>query len=244
MKDKSINELFKKAHNGDKEARDKLILQNQSLVFKKAHYYRKTYNDFDTLVQVGTVGLIKAIDGFELERGFRFSSYAMPMIGGYIKAFIRDYREDRPFRPKRAEYELYREILKARTTLTQEMQYNPTISDIAKYIKKDEGEVETIVNAIENSTSMYSKKYRSERSQDDILIIDSISEQNIPQDQVINKIIIEKALETLTKKQRDVISLRYFKEYSQAKTGQVLNISQAQISRIERKALKLLKEAI
>lgn len=244
MNNYNTKELFQKAQNGDSEAREQLILQNINLVHKKAHYYRKTYNDFDTLVQVGTIGLIKAVDGFEFERGFKFSSYAVPMIDGYIRAFIRDYREDRAFRPKRAEYELYREILKARTKLSQESKYEPTISEIAKYIKKDEVEVEIIINAIERSTSIYSTLYRSERSKENILIIDSVLEQDIPQDQVINKIIIEKALETLSEMQREVIELRYFKDYSQVKAGQALNISQAQVSRIERKALEMLKEAI
>lgn len=243
MKDINTKELFEMAQSGDKEARDRLIVDNIRLVHSLAKKYLGM-DCYESIVQEGTIGLIKSVDNFEVDKGFKFSTYAVAMIDGYIRAFIRDYREDRPFRPKRSDYELYREVLRARTTLTKEMQYDPTISEIAKYIKKDEREVEYIVNAIENSTSMYSKKYRSEGSRDDILIIDSISEQNIPQDQVINKIIIEKALENLTKKQREVISLRYFKEYSQTKTGQALNISQAQISRIEKQALKMLKEVI
>lgn len=244
MNDYNTKELFQKAKDGDNDSREQLILQNINLVHKKAHYYRKTYNDFETLVQVGTIGLIKAVDGFEPDRGFKFSSYAVPMIDGYMRAFIRDYREDRPFRPKRAEYELYREILKTRTKLSQEMQDEPTMHEIAAHIKRDDNEVEIIINAIERSTSIYSTLYRSERSKDNILIIDSVLEQDIPEEQIINRIMIEKALETLTEKQRKVINLRYFKEYSQTKVGQVLNISQAQISRIEKQALKMLKEVI
>lgn len=244
MANKNTKELFIKAHNGDLKAREQLILQNINLVRKKAHYYRKTYNDFETLVQVGTIGLIKAVDGFEPDRGFKFSSYAVPLIDGYMRVFIRDYREDRPFRLKRAEYELYREILKARTKLSQEMQDEPTTHEIAARIKRDDNEVEIIINAIERSTSIYSTLYRSERSKDNILIIDSALEQDIQDEQIINKIMIEKALRVLTDKQRKVIHLRYFKEYSQAKVGQVLNISQAQISRIEKQALKMLKAVI
>ncbi len=243
MKDKSINELFKMSQEGNKQARDYLVESNMGLVYKIANSYRNKI-DLDTAVQEGSIGLIKAIDRFEPERGFKFSTYAVPMIDGCIRAFIKDYREDRPYRIKREDSALYIKIRNAEIILTRKLNREPTLKEVSKYVDASIQKVNRVINAVENFTSLQDTKYHNKDGKQDILIIDSISEQNIPQDQVINKIVIEKSLETLTKKQRDVISLRYFKEYSQAKTGQVLNISQAQISRIERKALKLLKEVI
>ena len=102
-----------------------------------------------------------------------------------------------------------------------------------------------LINALENSKSMYSMKYRNDECyKDDILLIDSILDEDTLEDQVLNKISINEALEQLTEKQKKVIQLRYFQDYSQTETGQALNISQAQISRIEKQALKMLKAVI
>ncbi len=243
MANKNTKELFIKAHNGDLKAREQLILQNQLMVYKICDKYRNT-NDYENLVQVGTIGLIKAVDKFEIERGLQFSTYAYVTINGEIARYYRDYREDRPFKPGRREYTLYKKICEARKILTQEFGGEPKSHEIAIYLGENIKEVECLINALENSQSIYKVKHRNEKNERDILIIDSILDESISEQQVINKIMIEKALRVLTDKQRKVIHLRYFKEYSQAKVGQVLNISQVQISRIERKALELMREVI
>ena len=245
MNNISIKELFKQAQNGDKEARDYLITSNIKLVYMIAHKYRERNIDFDTAVQEGSVGLIKAVDKFEVDRGLKFSTYATFIIAGEIQRYIRDLQENRPFRPRRREYELYKKICRARRVLSQEFQNEPKAYEIAIYLREDISEVEMLINALENSKSMYSMKYRNdEREKDDILLIDSILDEDTLEDQVLNKISINAALDQLTEKQKKVIQLRYFQDYSQTETGQALNISQAQISRIEKKALKLLKEVI
>lgn len=244
MNDKNINELFKMAQEGNTEARDYLIENNMRLVHSIAKSYLGT-DYYDSLVQEGNIGLIKAVDNFEPERGFKFSTYAYFKIKGEMQRFIRDRREDIPFRVKREDFNLYGEIQDTKTILINKLNREPTLLEIAKYIDVTVQQISEAINAIENYTSLQNMKYRNKDGQEDILIIDSIESKEYMQDeQIINKIIIEKALRVLTPKQRKVIHLRYFKEYSQVKTGQVLNISQAQISRIENKALKLLKEVI
>lgn len=244
MNDKNINELFKQAKNGDKEARDYLIENNMRLVHSIAKSYPGT-DYYDSLVQEGNIGLIKAVDNFEPERGFKFSTYAYFKIKGEMQRFIRDRREDMPYKIMREEFNTYGKIRDIKNKLSNELNREPTLLEIAKYIDVTVQQISEAINAIENYTSLQNMKYRNKDGQEDILIIDSIESKEYMQDeQIINKIIIEKALRVLTPKQRKVIHLRYFKDYSQVKTGQVLNISQAQISRIENKALKLLKEVI
>lgn len=244
MNDKNINELFKQAKNGDKEARDYLIENNMRLVHSIAKSYLGT-DYYDSLVQEGNIGLIKAVDNFEPERGFKFSTYAYFKIKGEMQRFIRDRREDIPFRVKREDFNLYGEIQDTKTILINKLNREPTLLEIAKYIDVTVQQISEAINAIENYTSLQNMKYRNKDGQEDILIIDSIESKEYMQDeQIINKIMIEKALRVLTEKQRKVIHLRYFKDYSQVKTGQVLNISQAQISRIEKQALKMLKAVI
>lgn len=244
MNDKNINELFKQAKNGDKEARDYLIENNMRLVHSIAKSYLGT-DYYDSLVQEGNIGLIKAVDNFEPERGFKFSTYAYFKIKGEMQRFIRDRREDIPFRVKREDFNLYGEIQDTKTILINKLNREPTLLEIAKYIDVTVQQISEAINAIENYTSLQNMKYRNKDGQEDILIIDSIESKEYMQDeQIINKIMIEKALRVLTDKQRKVIHLRYFKEYSQTKVGQVLNVSQAQISRIEKRALELMRKVI
>lgn len=244
MNDKNINELFKQAKNGDKEARDYLIENNMRLVHSIAKKYFGM-NYYESIVQEGMIGLIKSVDNFEVDRGLQFSTYAYFKIKGEMQRFIRERRENIPFRVKREDFNLYGEIQDTKTILINKLNREPTLLEIAKYIDVTVQQISEAINAIENYTSLQNMKYRNKDGQEDILIIDSIESKEYMQDeQIINKIMIEKALRVLTDKQRKVIHLRYFKEYSQVKTGQVLNISQAQISRIEKKALEMLKEVI
>ena len=244
MNNISIKELFKQAQNGDKEARDYLIESNMKLVYMIAKKYLGT-DYYDSLVQEGAIGLIKSVDGFEIEREIQFSTYAFYKIKGEMQRFIRDKREDIPFRVKREDFKLYGEIRNAKKLYQEKFNREPTLLEIAKYMDTNIQQINGAINAIENFTSLDNTKYHNKDGEADILIINSIENQNsTSEEQIINKISINAALDQLTEKQKKVIQLRYFQDYSQTETGQALNISQAQISRIEKKALKLLKEVI
>ena len=243
MNNISIKELFKQAQNGDKEARDYLIESNMKLVYMIAKKYLGT-DYYDSLVQEGAIGLIKSVDGFEIEREIQFSTYAFYKIKGEMQRFIRDKREDIPFRVKREDFKLYGEIRNAKKLYQEKFNREPTLLEIAKYMDTNIQQINGAINAIENFTSLDNTKYRNKDGEADILIINSIENQNsTSEEQIINKISINAALDQLTEKQKKVIQLRYFQDYSQTETGQALNISQAQISRIEKKALELLKKS-
>ena len=244
MKDKSINELFKMAQEGDKQSRDYLVEMNMKLVYKMANIYRNKI-DFDTAVQEGSIGLIKAIDRFEPDRGFKFSTYAVPYIKGSIIHFARDKKEDRPYRVKREDSDLYVKIRNVKIILTDKLNREPTLKEVSKYVGESIQKVSKSINAVENFTSLQNTKYHNKDGQQDILMIDSIEVQdNILEEQIINKMIIREAMKKLDEKQKKVIELRYINDLTQVQVGKILNVTQVHVSRIERKALKLLKEVI
>lgn len=244
MNDKSINELFKQAKNGDKEARDYLIENNMRLVHSIAKSYLGT-DYYDSLVQEGNIGLIKAVDNFEPERGFKFSTYAYFKIKGEMQRYIRDKREDMPYKIMREEFNTYGKIRDIKNKLSNELNREPSIKEIAEEIGIEASKVSETINILEKHTSFQNTKYKSKNTKDNITIEDAVLDNETSlEERVIEKVTVDKALKILTEKQRKVIQLRYYKNLSQTEVGQALNISQAQISRIENKALKLLKEVI
>lgn len=244
MNDINTKELFRKAQNGDIEARDYLIENNMRLVHAIAKkYFGMDY--YESIIQEGMIGLIKSVDNFEVDRGLQFSTYAFYKIKGEMQRYIRDKREDMPYKIMREEFNTYGKIRDIKNKLSNQLSREPSIKEIADEMGIEVGKVSETINILENHTSFQKMKCRNEEGKEDILISDAISDYEISiEDDVINKVIIDKALNKLTEKQRKVIRLRYYKNLSQVKTGQVLNISQAQISRIEKRALELMREAI
>lgn len=233
MNDTSINELFKLAQSGNKEARDKLIVDNIRLVHGIAKkYFGMDY--YESIIQEGMIGLIKSVDNFEVDRGLQFSTYAFYKIKGEMQRYIRDKREDMPYKIMREEFNTYRKIRDIKEKFGNELNREPTIDEMAKEIGIEASRISETINILEKHTSFQNTKYKSENTNDDITI----------EEKVIEKVTVDKALEVLTEKQRKIIHLRYYKNLSQTKVGQVLNISQAQISRIEKRALELMREVI
>lgn len=225
MNDKSINELFKQAKNGDKEARDYLIENNMGLVHSIAKSYLGT-GYYDSLVQEGNIGLIKAVDNFEPERGFKFSTYAFYKIKGEMQRYIRDKREDMPYKIMREEFNTYGKIRDIKNKLSNQLSREPSIKEIADEMGIEASKVSETINILEKHTSFQNTKYKSKNTKDDITIEDAVLDNETSlEERVIEKVTIDKALKILTEKQRKVIHLRYYKNLSQVKTGQVLNIS-------------------
>ena len=246
IKDKTNEELFKIAHAGNKEARDYLITSNMKLVYKIANETRNILKevDFESLVQEGSIGLVKAVDRFEVERELKFGTYASWLIRGQIYQYLRDLNEMKPFRVKRKDRDLYKKALESRAELQQKLLREPTLKEISDYIGVRIKDLGSTFNCMEGHKSLYEAYYKGEDGTD-MKQIDTIENQNnLSEEQILNRVIIKDRLKKLKDKQRKVIHLRYFKDYSQVKTGQVLNISQAQISRIEKKALEMLKAVI
>ena len=244
MDDISINELFKLAQSGNKEARDRLIVDNIRLVHTIAKkYFGMDY--YESIIQEGIIGLIKSVDNFEVDRGLQFSTYAFYKIKGEMQRYIRDKREDMPYKIMREEFNTYGKIRDIKNKLSNQLSREPSIKEIADEMGIEASKVSETINILEKHTSFQNTKYKSKNTKDDITIEDAVLDNETSlEERVIEKVTIDKALKILTEKQRKVIHLRYYKNLSQVKTGQVLNISQAQISRIEKRALELLKQVI
>lgn len=246
MNDISINELFKLAQSGNKEARDYLIERNMKLVYKIAHRIRNNLKecDFESLVQEGSIGLIKAVDKFEVERELKFGTYATWLIQGQIFQYLRDRKEDKPFRVKRTDKALYNKALRTRDELQQKLLREPTLKEVSENIGAGIIELGIVFNCMEGYKSIYEVYYEGKNGTD-IMQIDALeSQNNLSEEQILNRITIQNKLKRMKEKYRKVIELRYFNDLTQVQVGQVLNISQVQVSRIERKALEMLKEAI
>ena len=239
--DKLIKEQFKKAQNGDKEARDALIVNNYGLVITMVKKFNREKFDHEVLKQEGLIGLIKAVDTYDIERGSRFSTYACLLIKGEILRYIRDRDENIKWRMKIKDKETYKRIQEARTILAQEFKGEPTTKEIALLIGEDEKEVEGIIGVLENTTSTSYVIHKATNHQYDVTVEETISDDTNIEEEITNKLSIEKAMKKLNKLQRTIIHLRYFEELTQAQVSRKLNINQPQICRYEKKALKIMK---
>lgn len=246
FKDKTNEEIFEMAHAGNKEARDYLITSNIKLVYKISHGIRRNLKevDFESLVQEGSVGLMKAVDRFEAERGLKFCTYASWLIKGQIYQYLRDRKEDRPFRIKRADKILYNKALRTRDELQQKLLREPTLKEVSENIGVGIIELGRIFNCIEGYKSIH-ELYNEGEDGTDMMQIEVIENQNnLSEEQILNRTIIKDKLKKLKENQRKVIELRYFNDLTQSQVGEILNVSQVQVSRLEKAALNNLREMI
>lgn len=246
IKDKTNEELFKIAHAGNKEARDYLITSNMKLVYKIANETRNILKevDFESLVQEGSIGLVKAVDRFEVERELKFGTYASWLIRGQIYQYLRDLNEMKPFRVRRRDRDLYKKALESRYELQQKLLREPTLKEISDYIGVGIKDLGSTFNCMEGHKSLYEAYYKGEDGTD-MKQIDTIENQNnLSEEQILNRVIIKDRLKKLKDKQRKVIELRYFNDLTQEQVGKVLNTTQVTVSRLEKAALNTLREII
>lgn len=246
IEDKTNEELFKMAHEGNKEARDYLITSNMNLVYKIANETKNFLKevDFESLVQEGSIGLMKAVDRFEVEREIKFGTYATWLIRGKMYQYLRDLNEMKPFRVKRKDRDLYKKALESRAELQQELLREPTLKEISDYIGVEIKDLGSTFNCMEGHKSLYEAYYKGEDGTD-MMRVDTIENQNnLSEEQILNRVIIKDRLNKLKDKHRKVIELRYFNDLTQAQVGKVLNTTQVTVSRIEKAALNTLREII
>ena len=243
--DKLINDLFKKAQNGDREARNTLVEKNFGLVISVAKGYNRSKFNHEVIKQEGAIGLIKAINKFDPERGIKFSTYAWYIIKGEIQRYIRDRNENVHVKIKTTDMALYYKILDAKKTLEQEFGGIPTTREIAILINEDEKEVEGLINALENVTSLENTKYTPKSHKDGtITVADSIADPTNIEKEVTNKLAIHEALEKLPERQKKIITWRYYDNLTQHEICRLLNINQPMVCREEKKALKKMREVL
>lgn len=236
---KEMNELFKKYQNGDIDAKDRLIEGNLKLVLSILKKYNNGKHNIDDLFQVGVVGLIKAIDNFDLSYNLMFSTYAVTLIMGEIRRYIRD---NTPFRVSRSIKELSYSILAFKEEYQKKYGQEPSYEDIAKHLNVSEYEVSNALESLTPTVSIYEPVY--EDGGEPIYLLDQLSDNRRGNTQRDNFISLNGALDKLKEREKDVLLKRYIIGKTQMELAQEYNISQAQVSRIEKSALQNIKKIL
>lgn len=241
-------ELILRAHEGDKEARDRLVMENMGLVYSVSRRFIGRGCELEDINQIGTIGLIKAIDKFDDSFGVKLSTYAVPMIAGEIKRFLRD---DGMLKVSRSLKENGYRIKKASEELVSKNGREATVEELAA---ATELSVEDVVMALDANTeveSIYRTVYQGDGSEiylvDKITAADSASPHEggaLQQDKILDTIMLRQLLDELDETERKLIALRYFKEKTQSAVAEELGISQVQVSRLEKKILQKLRKNI
>lgn len=231
-----LTELLQKIKNGDSEAKDYFILCNMRLVLSICGRFATTSSNVDDVFQVGTIGLLKAIDNFNLDFNVRFSTYAVPMIIGEIRRFLRD---NSALKVTRSIRDTAYKALTAREEIQKETSLDPSVDEIAKKLDLPTYEVACALDAISDPISIYDPIYNDDDG--NFMVIDQLKDPT-NEDTWIEQTALKEALNTLSKREKEIINLRYFVGKTQMEISNEIGISQAQVSRLEKNAIKILKE--
>ena len=228
-------ELLERARDGDAEAKEQMLLDNSGLIWSVVRRFLGRGVEADDLYQLGCLGFLKAIDGFDLEFGTRFSTYAVPKIAGEIRRFLRD---DGSVKVSRTLKEQASQIKTARNTLTQILGREPQLSELSELTGLAPEEIAAAELAVMPTDSLQRPASEDGCSLEQLLPGVEIEEQ------IIETVSLRDAVSSLEPRQRAVIRMRYYRGMTQEKTASVLGISQVQVSRIERKSLTLLRDML
>ena len=229
---KENEELMLRLKQGDKQARDAFIVGNMRLVLSLVKRFRIKNLGADDVFQAGCVGLIKAIDGFDVSVGVKFSTYAVPMIIGEIKRYLRDGNS---LRVSRSIRDMAYQVLKTREML-EEKDEEATIARIAHELKVAEREVVYALDAISDPISIYEPVYN--KSGDTLLLMDQLADEKNTDEVWTEHVALGEALEKLGERERKILFLRYYEGKTQTEISEEVGISQAQVSRLEKNALQ------
>lgn len=232
------NVLLKKIKNGDKNARQEFINGNLKLVLSVIKKFRFKSDNADDLFQVGCVGLIKALDNFDLNQNVQFSTYAVPMIIGEIRRYLRD---NNPIRVSRSIRDLAYRALMVKEKLTKDSQTEPTIEQIANVLGVNKEEIAFSLDAIQDPVSLQESVYGD--NTDNIYIMDQISDKKNTDEKWTENIALSEAMKKLSDKEKLIISKRFFECRTQMEVAEEIGISQAQVSRLEKTAINHIKRS-
>jgi len=231
-----MRELLKRVREGDQEARAELIQGNLRLVLSVIQRFTNRGENVDDLFQVGCIGLIKAIDNFDLSQNVKFSTYAVPMTIGEIRRYLRD---NNPIRVSRSLRDVAYKALQVRDSLTSRYNAEPTLSQIAEEMGLSREEVVYALDAIQEPISLFEPIYHD--GGDPIFVMDQISDERSEDSAWIEGITIREALSRLGERERLILTKRFFDGRTQMEVAEEIGISQAQVSRLEKAALKNLR---
>ncbi len=235
LSEKEKNELLIRVKNGDIRARENLINGNLKLVLSVIQRFSARGENLDDLFQVGCIGLIKAIDNFDITLGLRFSTYAVPMIIGEIRRYLRDYN---PIRVSRSMRDTAYHAMKIKERIINETQREPSVEEIAREMNVKRETVVIALEAIVEPVSLYEPVYFD--AGDTIYVMDQIGDKNTDIDW-IDEILLKKAIDNLNEREKVILSLRFMNGMTQTEVAKEIGISQAQVSRLEKGALDKVK---
>ncbi|MGN1313650.1 MAG: RNA polymerase sporulation sigma factor SigG [Lachnospiraceae bacterium] len=236
LKQQEKESLFVRIKEGDLGAREEYIKGNLRLVLSVIKRFSASNENVDDLFQIGCIGLMKAIDNFDISLNVKFSTYAVPMIMGEIRRFLRD---NSSIRVSRSIKDTAYKAMYAKENLTKKKMKEPTIAEIAAEIGLPNEEVVYAMDAIQNPMSLYEPVYND--GGDTLYVMDQISDKKNREENWVEHLSLSEAMKQLGEREHEIISLRFFEGKTQMEVAKVIGISQAQVSRLEKNALGVMK---
>lgn len=238
LKESEKIELLRRIKEGDKKARDELVSGNLRLVLSVIQRFSNRGENLDDLFQVGCIGLIKSIDNFDSGQNVRFSTYAVPMIVGEIRRYLRDNNSVRVSRSLR---DTAYHAMQAKEQLQNEMQREPTIEEIANRLELPKENVVMALESIVEPVSLFEPVYSD--GGDTIYVMDQVSDKNTDKDW-LDEILLKESIDNLSKREKRILTLRFLQGKTQMEVANEIGISQAQVSRLEKGAVYKIKNHI
>lgn len=230
-------ELFQRILKGDKEARETYIKGNLRLVLSIIQRFSNNNENVDDLFQIGCIGLMKAIDNFDITQGVKFSTYAVPMIIGEIRRYLRDNNSIRVSRSLR---DIAYKAIYTKEAMMKQSDTEPTVQEIASALGVKSEEIVYALDAIQSPVSLYEPVYTE--GGDTLYIMDQISDKKNKEEKWVEEISVKEALNQLSQREYDIIQMRFFQGKTQMEVANEVHISQAQVSRLEKNALKNMRK--
>ncbi len=239
LSDAEMVQLLVKAQGGDQEAREYLINCNLKLVFNLVQRFENRGYELEDLFQIGTIGLMKAIDKFDLSYQVKFSTYAVPMIIGEIRRFLRD---DSPVKVSRSMKETAFKVYRVKEELSKELGREPSLNEIAEYLQIEREDIVNSLEAVQAPSSIHDTLYQDEG--DPIYVMDQLQDIRGDESAWFERLTLKEILKKLPERHRQVVLMRFFQDKTQSEVAQHIGLSQVQVSRIERQALKFIRELL
>lgn len=229
--------LFDRILEGDKEAKDEYIYGNLRLVLSVIKRFNNRGESIDDIFQVGVIGLIKAINNFDVTQGVKFSTYAVPMIIGEVRRYLRDYN---PIRVSRSLRDTAYKALQVKEKLTNQNSKEPTIEEIAKELDIPKEDIILALDAIQDPVSLFEPVFND--GTDALFVMDQIKDTKNSDINWVENISLNDAMQKLSEREKYIINLRFFQGKTQMEVAEDIGISQAQVSRLEKSALKNMRK--
>ena len=236
LKQQEKEALFVRIKEGDSEAREEFIKGNLRLVLSVIKRFSSSNENVDDLFQIGCIGLIKAIDNFDTTLQVKFSTYAVPMILGEIKRFLRD---NSTIRVSRSVKDMAYKAIYTKESMMKKSMREPTIAEVAQEVGVSKEEIVYALDAIQNPMSLYDPVYSD--GEDTLFVMDQISDKKNKEDNWVEHLSLSEALKQLNEREHEIIVLRFFEGKTQMEVAKMIGISQAQVSRLEKNALNVMK---